>query len=221
MANTDYDAVRLSIPGNYCRQELPIVSETPLPMPSRIDTSFVVALTQRRSADAFKLVPFAELGAWLYYTASIQAFNSDDHNRQRRFVGSFGALHPAHIVLGTPDGIWNTYLPDKHALGQIDVDVAVGTKLRGRAQEYFYTDTATLIVLVSDMELSSNYYENPEKLVLRDASVLLGHSALVAAAIGLGFRVLGGTGTPFAEDLIRAIPFTPVATGLAWVGGLP
>jgi hypothetical protein len=60
---------------------------------------------------------------------------------------------------------------------------------------------------------------NPLSLLLRDAGVLLGHAALVAASLGLGFRILGSTGTPFVECLVSGLPFRPVATGLAWVGG--
>ena len=55
--------------------------------------------------------------------------------------------------------------------------------------------------------------------MLRDGGVLFGHAALVAAALGLGFRILGSTGTPLLERLVRGLPFRPVATGLAWVGG--
>jgi hypothetical protein len=91
--------------------------------------------------------------------------------------------------------------------------------LRAKARQYFPAENATLIVLIADVDLANHYYLNPRSLILREAGVLLGHAALVAAALGLGFRILGGTGTPLVEKLIPELAFTPAATGLAWIGG--
>ena len=50
--------------------------------------------------------------------------------------------------------------------------------------------------------------------MMRDAGVLLGHSALVAAALGLGFRILGSSGSPSSESIVCNLSFRPMATGL-------
>lgn len=219
MESTEAEPIKRESPGPYRRSQLRLLRETPLPPPSQIRGSLLAALAGRRSAELFTPIPVHDLSTWLHYTASIQAMNAQDPNRQQRFVGSFGALHPTHIVLGRSDDTWTAYVPSGHVLGDLQVDSLTAAKLRMKAQQYFPAEDATLIVLVSDADLASHYYLNPESLMLRDASVLLGHAALVAAGLGLGFRILGGIGTPLIEKLIPDLPFTPAATGLAWLGG--
>ncbi|MEP7354183.1 MAG: hypothetical protein ABI824_13210, partial [Acidobacteriota bacterium] len=179
----------------------------------------IAALANRRSAEKFTPISTGELATWLHYATSVQAVNSEDPNRQRRYVASFGALHPAHIVVGSPNGTWNAYVPERHALGDLHVDPVTATALRAKAQQCFQTDDATLVALIGDFDLAAHYYLNPLSLMLRDAGVLFGHAALVASALGLGFRILGSTGSPLVERLVMDLPFRPVATGLAWIGG--
>ena len=219
MASIENEPIKVEIPGPYRRARLPRLRETYLPQPRPISGSFATALTLRRSAEVFNPISIEDLASWLHYTASVRAINSEDRNRQRRFVGSFGALHPAHIVLGNPDGSWCAYLPENHVLVELPADLSAGQMLRTKATELFPAEKATLIALVSDADLAANYYQHPLSLILRDAGVLLGHAALVASSLGLGFRILGSTGTPFVEYLVPNLPFKPVAAGLAWIGG--
>jgi len=219
MESTEKEPIRLENPGPYQRAELPFVREVALPPPLQLRSSFFAALAERRSTGVFAPIAIQELATWLHYSASIQAVNSEDRNRQHRFVPSFGALHPTHIVLAGPDDIWSAYVPARHALGQLRVDAAMATRLRAIARDCFCTDEATLIVLLTDADLVDHYYLNAQSLILRDAGVLLGHGSLVAAASGLGFRILGACGTPFVERLVLDVAFRPAATGLAWIGG--
>ena len=219
MASIEDEPIRLEAPGPYTRSQLPMLRETPLPPTLQLRSSFITALAQRRSAEVFTPISADELATWLHYTTSVQAINAEDPSRQRRYVASFGALHPAHILLGSPNGSWNAYVPGRHALGELPIDLVSAAALRAKAQQHFQTEDATLVALLSDSDLGAHYYLNPLSLMLRDGGVLLGHAALVAAALGLGFRILGSTGTPFLEHLVRDLPFKPVATGLAWVGG--
>jgi hypothetical protein len=219
MENTEKEPIRLEEPGPYQRAELRFVQEVALPPPLQLRGSFVAALAKRRSAEVFAPIAVQELATWLHYTASIQAVNAEDRNRQRRFVASFGALHPTHIVLAGPDDNWTAYVAARHALGQLRVNPQMATSLRGRARDCFPTEEATLIVLLTDADLVDHYYLNAQSLMLRDAGVLLGHGSLVAAALGLGFRILGGSGTLLVERLVPDLEFRPAATGLAWIGG--
>jgi hypothetical protein len=219
MTNTDEEPIRLNWPLGKKRFPLPVVGKTPLPKPFPIQASFLLALYERRSAEHFVEVPLNDLATWLYYCASVQSVHCGDPNRQRRFVSSFGALHPAHLVLGHPNGKWSTYLPDEHALGDLAVDVAAATNVRTKAMELFGAEKATLLTLISDADLVARYYDNASGLLLRDAGVLLGHASLVAAALGLGFRILGSTGISSLENLVCNLPFRAIATGLAWIGG--
>jgi hypothetical protein len=219
MASIDDEPSRLDVPGGKTRSPIPAVAVAPLPKPASIRASFLLALAERRSAERFTPVPLSDLATWLYYCASVQSVHADDPNRQRRFVASFGALHPAHIVLGSPSGNWSAYLPERHALGELAIHEEASRRLRAKAMELFEAPEATLVALVSDVDLVSSYYEGAFGLMLRDAGVLLGHAALVAAGLGLGFRILGSRGSSALEDLIRDPPFTPLAAGLAWIGG--
>jgi hypothetical protein len=219
MASIEDDPIRLESPGLYARGKLPVDQEAPLPPPLELAGSFRSALSRRRSAEVFAPISDEELSSWLYYVHATQAVNSDDPNRQRRFVASFGGLHPTSILLGRPSGVWATYVPERHVLGLLEVDSSSAAALRARAQQCFQTADATLVVLLTNSDLATHYYINPLGLMLRDAGVLLGHAALVAASLGIAFRILGSTGTPFVEGLLPALPFRPVATGLAWVGG--
>jgi hypothetical protein len=219
MASIEDEPVRIETPGPYIRSQLPVLCESLLPPPLELRGSFIAALSRRRSAEVFTPISSDSLATWLHYTTSVQAVNAADANRQRQYVASFGALHSTHILLGSPNGSWNVYVPERHALGDLQIDPLVAAELRAKAQQYFHAPDATLVALMSDSDLAAHYYLNPSSLMLRDAGVLFGHAALVAAALGLGFRILGGTGTPFVERLVQELAFKPAATGLAWIGG--
>ncbi len=221
MASIEDEPIRLDTPGPYIRLQLPVLRETPLPPPIEPRGSLVAALARRRSAEVFTPILTGELATWLHYATSVQAVNAEDPNRQRRYVASFGALHPASILLGSPNGSWHAYVPERHALGDLEIDLSTAAALRTRAQQCFQTQDATLVALLSDFDLAAHYYLNPLSLLLRDGGVLFGHAALIAASLGLGFRILGSTGAPLVERLVKGLPFRPVATGLAWVGGAP
>jgi len=83
----------------------------------------------------------------------------------------------------------------------------------------FQAKDATLVALIGDLDLASHYYQHPLPLMLRDVGVLFGHAALVAAALGLSFRILGITGNTLVERLVMDLPFRSAAPGLAWIGG--
>jgi hypothetical protein len=219
MASIEDEPIRLETPGPYIRRQLPLRHVTPLPPPFELRGSVITALAQRRSAEVFTPISNDELATWLHYTTSVQAVDSEDPNRQRRYVASFGALHPAHIILCSPNGSWNGYVPERHAMGDIHVDPVTAAALRAKAQRCFQTEDATLVALIGDFDLAAHYYLHPLSLMFRDAGGLFGHAALVAAALGLGFRILGSTGSPLVERLVIDLPFRPVATGLAWIGG--
>jgi len=219
MANIDTDPVRLEPTAPSRRLGLPVAQKIRLNRASPISCRFDEVLLRRRSAEHFSAATFDDLSTWLYYVASIQSVQACDLNRQRRFVGSFGALHPAHILLGKPDHTWFTYLPGEHSIGQLRVAADAAAELRTKAMQFYRGERATIVALLCDADLVATYYRNASALVLRDAGVLLGHAALIASAVGIAFRILGTTGSNILERLICDLPFTPVSVGLALVGG--
>ena len=97
MASIEDEPIRLEAPTPYVLRHLPLRQETPLPSPFELRESVIATLANRHSAEVFTPIATSELATWLHYTTSVQAVNSEDPNRQRRYVASFGALHPAHI----------------------------------------------------------------------------------------------------------------------------
>jgi hypothetical protein len=219
MANIDDGPVRLTPVTPLRRRAVPVMDKVHLEQPEKLSSSFVDALVARRSAEQFAEITLSDLSTWLYYLASIQALQASDRNRQRRFVGSFGALHPAHILLGMPDHNWFAYLPGEHSVGRLRVNVEAATELRTNAMQFYSAESAIMVALLCDTDLVATYYSNASELILRDAGVLLGHAALVASAVGIAFRILGTTGANSLERLVCDLPFSSRSVGLALVGG--
>jgi hypothetical protein len=220
MATINPNPVRLLSPKPYNRLQLPVATELSLPAPNGITRSFLSAMLLRRSAEQFSIISSSALSTWLHFSGSIQSLNAIDPNRQKRYVASFGGLHPTQILLGNPDHSWAVYLPERHMLGRLHVQSSAAQALRESAERHHSAPNATLVLLISDEGLVSAYYDNARELIVRDAGVLLGHGSLVAASLGLAFRILGSCGSPWAEEMIVAAPFKLKAVGMAWLGAL-
>lgn len=218
MENIESETVRLEKSGNYQRRSLPSQKVVHLPQPSHSSLLFSEALRRRRSADFFLRLSDEGLSNFLYDVASLQQLNSSDRNRQKRYVPSMGALHPAHVLLYRPGNGWFVYLPECHALGLLNVNVDAATKVRNIVSEHYPSESATLICLLSDCELAANYYQHYISLLLKDAGVLLGHASLVAAAHNLAFRILGRNGLHAVDTLVPDLPFKSLPSGLALLG---
>jgi hypothetical protein len=218
MENIEKDVIRLE-PGKYRRRPLPWQETLSLPKPLHSSLQFFEVLKRRRSAQSFPPITNASLSNFLYAVGSLQQAHLDDSNLQRRYVASMGALHPTHIVIHRPGTGWFAYIPEKHSLGILNVNKDSAVSVLQLVQQHYPSETATLICLVSDRELAANYYENYVPLLLRDAGVLLGHASLVAAAHDLAFRILGRTGAQATEALVTGLPFKPLASGMAMLGG--
>jgi len=218
MGNIDMEAIRLSPVAPGYRSQIPVKRRLFLRKPKEISTPFAEALRLRRSAEEFLTVNVESLSPWLYYVAAVQAVQAGDSNRQRRFVASFGALHPTHILLGTPEQQWFAYLPEEHALGELRVDNDVSLAIRARAMEFYRAESATIVGLLCDLDLVDAYYSNSSELILRDAGVLLGHAALVASPLEISFRILGATGCGLLERLVCDLPFSSRSVGMGLVG---
>ena len=219
MENTELDPIRLKNPGAYTRIPLPSQQLARLPKPFQSSLPFSQVLERRRSASSFPAISDSDLSNFLYGVSSVQQVNSIDGNLQRRYVASMGALHPAHMLIHRPRQGWFVYRPEVHRLALLIVNQDSGTAVLKLAQRLRASRTATLICLLSDCQLASNYYKNYIPLLLRDAGVLLGHASLVAAAHNLSFRILGTTGVRNVETLVAGQPFRSLASGMAMLGG--
>jgi len=218
MENIEGETIRLETPGCYRRRPVPCQGIVELPQPSVSPFLFSDVLKRRRSADSFLPLSKEGLSNFLHDVASLQQLDLSDGNRQRRYVASMGALHPAHLLLYRPRKGWFAYLPERHALGVLAVNQDSATAVRDIVREHHPSETATVLCLLSDCELAGNYYEHYVSLLFKDAGVLLGHASLVAAAHNLAFRILGRNGIKAANALIPGLPFKSLASGLALLG---
>ena len=217
MANIELPIKRKAV-GVHERVRVPFISRHSLPLPIGISGSFRLALELRQSACDFPPLSETSLATWLHFTSGIRAISGSVPIHQRRYVASFGALHPTHIIFGRYEAGWFVYDPESHEARNLQVNPDAEKHLWTEAQRCFAAESGTLIVLVADQDLAEQYYENPETLLFRDSGVLLGHASLVAAALGLSFRILGATGSPWV-DRLTDWPFNATAVGLAWLGG--
>jgi hypothetical protein len=218
MENTERETLRLEKPGCYRRRSLPYQGIVELPQPTESPFVFSEVLKRRRSGDVFPPLQDAGLSNFLHEVASLQQLGVSDVNRQRRYVASMGALHPAHLLIYRPQKGWFVYLPEHHALGVMTVNHDSAAAVRNMVREHHPSETATLLCLLSDCDLVGNYYEHYVSLLFKDAGVLLGHASLVAAAHNLAFRILGRNGTTAVEGLVPSLPFKTLASGLALLG---
>jgi hypothetical protein len=218
MESFEDNPAKLRVPGSYIRSELPVTKIINLPAPKWPTVDIGQVLKLRRSDEVFHPITLQDLANWLFFCFGTQTISFDDPNRQRRFVASFGALHPHHVLLGFPDGLWIKYISERHCAGVLNVESQASEQLRSKARLHYDCPDATLVALVADYDLACNYYGHPGGLLLRDAGVLLGHAQLVAAGFGIAFRILGASGAPESVNLVGSLPFKPVATGLAWIG---
>jgi hypothetical protein len=218
MAITDNGPIRFAIPRAYRRPSFPIAEILTLPNVKAPACSLLSALTERRSADLFFPIHLNALATWLYFSSSIQSVGKTDRNRQQRYVPSFGALHATHILLGQPDHSWSVYLPERQALGKLTVEPAGARRLRESAEDHYFAPDAVLVLLLSNVDLASSYYDLCNDLLLREGGVIQGHASLVAAGLGLSCRILGGTGAPWGEVLIPRLPFRAMSVGTSWIG---
>jgi hypothetical protein len=218
MRNIDGDPIRLIEPRPFERLAFPRQTDSPLPPPRAISVSMLTALLRRRSGEVFEPISMQALSSWLYFCASVQSVNEEDNNRQRRYVGSFGALHTIHILLGQHDHSWCVYLPENHSLGSLAVEMPASKALLDLAKTHHFSSNGTLVLLLSNTDLASAYYDRFDELLIKEGGVLLGHASLVAAGLGLAFRILGSNGSPWAEQLIPALTFSTAAVGMAWIG---
>lgn len=172
----------------------------------------------RRSGISFAELDRLSLGSLLWYSARTIAVQNQDQNREMRPVPSAGALHPLHLLVSEDPKTWLRYSPRRHALCHLSVQAEQAQGLWEEVRQVLDVGEGTVILLLAEMRLVSAYYDHPESLVFRDAGCLLGQLGLVAAALGLSYRILGPTGEPWASELIPSQGDSLAGAGLAVVG---
>lgn len=194
-----------------------------LPVPvSTSGKTFSEVLDQRRTTRKFACVETADLAYFFWNTARIQGTLGSALGFVQTFrpVASAGAVHPIHILVKRPaSSTWCRYEPSMHAMIALptftnslsDVDEKIGSAVDAA--------NATILLYVAEPGMTAAKYQNEASLIWRDAGALLGHSALVAADMGLSYCPLGLTGNVWAKRLNQQGQLAGV--GVALLGKLP
>ena len=115
---------------------------------------------------------------------------------------SGGAIHPIHLVAWLPEEReWAWYSSRAHRLHLLGDRGQCLAGLADAAQDLLPDCTGTLLACVAEPGLTSAKYEHPDSVVWRDAGVLQGILAMVAASLDQQFCLLGLTGNPWVESL--------------------
>ena len=166
--------------------------------------SMATTLDTRHSHRTFAPVPEALLGALLWHTARTKeaARSPLGFQIEHRPTPSAGAIHPIHLVIQlTDEESWARYNPQNHSLDLLAKDDSLFQPLVDCSEQVVPRGGGHLILFVAEPGKTAAKYENPESLIWRDAGVLQGSLALVAAALGLNYCLLGITGNPWVAQL--------------------
>lgn len=166
--------------------------------------SLADALAARRSERVFAPIPDALLGAVLWHSARTLQTASSPYGFpiERRPTPSAGAIHPIHLILELPDDKgWARYNPQEHSLDMLLIADDALRPLVDHCEAVVPRSGGQLMLFVAEPGKTAAKYEHPESLVWRDAGVLQGSVALVAASLGSNFCLLGVTGNPWVAAL--------------------
>ncbi|WP_240600274.1 nitroreductase family protein [Solilutibacter silvestris] len=162
------------------------------------------ALDARRSERTFAPIPEALLGALLWHVARTKESAPSPFGFQIEYrpSPSAGAIHPIHLVIQLADeDSWARYNPQEHSLDLLANGNRLLQPLLDYSGQVMPQGGGRLILFVAEPGKTAAKYQNPESLVWRDAGVLQSSIALVAAALGLNYCLLGITGNPWVAQL--------------------
>jgi SagB-type dehydrogenase family enzyme len=166
--------------------------------------TMAATLEDRRSERTFAAVPDALLGTLLWHTARTKESGPSSLGFQieHRLAPSAGAIHPIHVVVQLADGGgWARYNPQEHSLDVLLNGGRLLQPLVDQCEKVLPLGNGRLALFVAEPGMTAAKYDNSESLVWRDAGILQGCLALVAASLGLNYCLLGITGNPWVTTL--------------------
>lgn len=161
-------------------------------------------LDDRRSERTFALIPEALLSALLWHTARTKESTPSPlgFEIEHRLTPSAGAIHPVHLILQlATEERWARYNAQQHSLDVIVNGDRLLQPLVDHSEKVMPRENGRLILFVAEPGKTAAKYENSESLVWRDAGILQGCLAMVAASLRLNYCLLGITGNPWVANL--------------------
>jgi len=205
MWTLEADPAPRSVPDLYNPIEWEVRERCSLPAPDiEALAPMAATLDARYSERTFAPVREALMGALLWHAARTKesAPSPLGFQIEHRPTPSAGAIHPVHLVIQlTDEGSWARYNPQEHSLDLFAKDDSRLQPLVDYSEQVVPRGGGHLILFVAEPGKTAAKYENPESLIWRDAGILQGSLALVAAALGLNYCLLGITGNPWVAQL--------------------
>lgn len=193
------------VPESYAPMVWPEGATIALPSARDVEIgSMKSALDARYTQRSFGRVSPEQISVLLWHTArTLQVAASPlGFPIEHRPTASAGAIHPIHILVQLErKQEWGRYCSQHHSLQAVPEAGVLVNPLSELCEVVVPRGDGALILFAAEPGKTSSKYENVDSLVWRDAGVLQGHMALVAAAIGLNFCLLGITGDPWIADL--------------------
>ena len=177
-------------------------------------------VNSRRTQRLFGNLDRDQLGSFFWYSCRIAAIGSDSLGFPitQRPAPSAGAIHPIHVVVGDEHGGWSRYVPEDHALAEIEGPERF-EGLCQKVRQVLDPQFGTMLLFVAEPGKTFSKYDHATSLVWRDAGILIGHMALVAESLSLNFCPLGITGEPWISELNEQGKL--VGVGVALLGSRP
>lgn len=181
-------------------------------------TDFFDILETRKTHRTFKMMSLKDISSLFWFSQRYTAKYDDLTNRVKTPIPTAGALASVQTLLITPSNdVW-LYNPFNHRINVIESEVNSIKYIRKSASEFFEIGDGFILLFFSSRSFISEYYENPDSLVLREAGVLLGNLALIAEAFKLSFCPLGTTAKDWFNHLLDTSEQTIIPAGAAVVG---
>ena len=190
--------------------------EEVLPIPEGIAKPFAAVVDSRRSTRRFSRLAGRQLSSLLWHSAGCRAQRGAV---EFRAAPSAGGIHPIHVLvhpLGSDE--LAHYDSQRHVLGWSNVEPGARDSTLRDVQEFMAPGQGMLLFFVAEPQLTGARYENHPSLVWRDAGILQGQFALVAAGLDLAFCLLGATGSRWLPSMLSDTDGKLIGVGTALVG---
>lgn len=176
-------------------------------------------LETRRSRRIFSEITDQDLSSLLWFVQRHTGFFPDQSARATTPIPTFGGLASVRTIVIQPNLTSWLYDPVHHRAGVIDSSKEIRENIRREGNQFFNVENGSVLLFAASKKFVSEYYSDPNSLVLREAGILTGAMALVAEALNLSFCPLGTLGAEWIFPLLNASEEIIVPAGAAIIGG--
>jgi hypothetical protein len=182
-------------------------------------TDLFKLLDNRRSRRIFIEITDQDLSSLLWFTQRHTGIFSNQSDRVTTPIPTFGGLASVRTIVVQPNLTSWIYDPINHRAGIIDSSAEIKNNIRRDGMQFFNIANGSVLLFAASKQFVSEYYNDPNSLVLREAGILMGILALVSEALNLSFCPLGTPGTEWIFSLLNTNEEVIIPAGAAIIGG--